>query len=173
MEVEANKTDSSTSVTKTTVASQVLFSDFSKCLEEIAKLPAASRGVNSGIGKNEAKKRILNRFIDQWNCTAKRLSEKEPAANKTNITTVDSNFFQVLRLLLPQEDRRIYGLKEVKLATLIIDALGISKTTEDGKKLLNYRQHNSNNVDGDFAGILLGYISSIFEHLKFNKFCFK
>ena len=135
-----------------TVASEILFSDFSKTLEEIAKLPAARGGVNSGVGKNEAKGRLLQKFIDQWRSIAKSLVNKEL---ESNTKLIDDNFFQVLRLLLPHEDRRVYGLKEVKLASLIIETLGISKTTEDGKKLLNYRQHNSNNVDGDFAGTIL------------------
>ena len=50
-------------------------------------------------------------------------------------------FFHVLRLLIPSENKRIYNLKEIKLAEIITEALGISKTSDDGTKLLNYKQY--------------------------------
>jgi DNA ligase-4 len=129
------------------VANRILFSDFTSVLEEISKIPTA-RGPTAGVGKNEQKRRILKNFLEKWRSTAKSMAESDPA----NKALIDDNFFQVLRLLLPKEDRRIYNIKEAKLASLITEALGISKTSDDGKKLLNYRQHNSANLDGDFAG---------------------
>ena len=134
------------------VAGEILFAELTNVLEEISKLPSG-RGVNAGIGKNESKKRCLKSFIDMWRSTAKKMTDKDPA----NKALIDDNFFQVLRLLLPKEDRRIYNIKEAKLAALIIDALAISKNTDDGKKLLNYREHNSTNIDGDFAGLAFNF----------------
>ena len=134
------------------VSDKILFSDFTSILEEISKIPKQRTGPNSGIGKNEQKRRILQSFLDKWRSTAKTMIEQDPV----NKGLVDDNFFQVLRLLLPSEDRRVYNLKEAKLAALIVDALCISNT-DASKKLLNYRVNNANNKDGGKNNNILSY----------------
>ena len=50
--------------------------------------------------------------------------------------------FSAMRLILPDLDkeRGNYGLKEAVLAKLLADALGLSKESEDAKKLINWRK---------------------------------
>lgn len=51
-------------------------------------------------------------------------------------------YFSAMRLILPDLDkeRANYGLREAVLAKLLADALGLSKESEDAKKLLNWRK---------------------------------
>ena len=143
VEVASSQASTASASTLRKVSDKILFSDFTSILEEISKIPKQRAGPNSGIGKNEQKRRILQGFLDKWRSTAKTMIEQDPI----NKGLVDDNFFQVLRLLLPSEDRRVYNLKEAKLAALIVDALCISNT-DASKKLLNYRVNNANNKDG-------------------------
>eukprot|EP00775_Hariotina_reticulata_P009829 gene9829-9988_t len=50
------------------------------------------------------------------------------------------DIIQIFRLLLPAEDldRRVYGLKEEKLAVLLVDAAGLTKTSPDAQKALRW-----------------------------------
>lgn len=50
--------------------------------------------------------------------------------------------FSAMRLILPDLDkeRANYGLKEAVLAKLLGDALGLSKESEDAKRLVNWRK---------------------------------
>ena len=119
------------------VASKVKFKDVASLLEKIAKiddatLTASSRG---GQGKNDAKKTELESFMQTW----RTIGDKMKAANTSSSRKVDENFFPVMRFLLPADDRRVYGLKEVKLAKALCDALCIGVRTDDGQKLINYR----------------------------------
>ena len=169
MDIETDKPNSEliSSNDKIFVADVTSFYHFSSLLEEISKLDEQnSRGANSGIGKNEAKKRSLQKFMDGWWGTSKKLkSTKEPSK------IIDENFFTVLRLLLPHEDRRIYGLKETRLANFLIDALGISKTSEDAKKLINYKAPSNVKLDGDFASVAF-FILKVSSKVKKNQILF-
>lgn len=51
-------------------------------------------------------------------------------------------YFPALRLLLPSLDRQrgSYGLKESVLATSLVDALAISRDSDDALRLLNWRK---------------------------------
>lgn len=53
-----------------------------------------------------------------------------------------SDYFSAVRLILPNLDRErgSYGLKESVLATCIIDALGMSRDSEDAVRLINWRK---------------------------------
>lgn len=50
--------------------------------------------------------------------------------------------FSAMRLILPDLDkeRANYGLREAVLAKFLADALGLSKESEDAKKLINWRK---------------------------------
>lgn len=70
------------------------------------------------------RKIVLHKFVDQY-------------VNLTN------NFYPVMRLMAPEADySRVYGIKERTLASIIIDAYGISPKSDDGKKLLEWREGN-------------------------------
>ncbi|XP_057549954.1 DNA ligase 4 [Amaranthus tricolor] len=63
------------------------------------------------------------------------------------------DYFSSIRLILPSLDRErgSYGLKESVLATSLLDALGISRDSEDAKKLINWRKGGTK-IAGDIAG---------------------
>ncbi|GLT97393.1 hypothetical protein SLE2022_149600 [Rubroshorea leprosula] len=52
------------------------------------------------------------------------------------------DYFSAIRLILPSLDRErgSYGLKESVLATCVIDALGMSRDSEDAVRLINWRK---------------------------------
>ncbi|KAK9099774.1 hypothetical protein Scep_023204 [Stephania cephalantha] len=54
----------------------------------------------------------------------------------------DSDCFSAVRLILPSldRDRGTYGLKESVLATCLIDALGVSRESDDALRLVNWRK---------------------------------
>ena len=130
------------------VASKISFKLFSGLLESINKIDESAAS-NRTIGKNEEKKRVLQKFNDQWRATAKTLASSNADPN----TKVDDNYFPIIRLLLPSDDRRIYGLKETKLAKYLIEALCIGPKSEDALKLINYRAPNAVKAEGDFASV--------------------
>ncbi|XP_059637506.1 DNA ligase 4 [Cornus florida] len=53
-----------------------------------------------------------------------------------------SDYFSAIRLILPSLDRErgTYGLKESVLATCLIDALGMSRESDDALRLVNWRK---------------------------------
>ncbi|KAK9269791.1 hypothetical protein L1049_001569 [Liquidambar formosana] len=53
-----------------------------------------------------------------------------------------NDYFSAIRLILPSLDRErgTYGLKESVLATCLIDALGMSRESEDARRLVNWRK---------------------------------
>lgn len=53
-----------------------------------------------------------------------------------------NDYFSAIRLILPYLDRErgTYGLKESGLATCLIDALGMSRESEDALRLINWRK---------------------------------
>ena len=52
------------------------------------------------------------------------------------------HYFSAIRLLLPNLDRErgSYGLKESVLATSLVDALGMSRDSDDARRLINWRK---------------------------------
>lgn len=72
-------------------------------------------------------------------------------------------YFSAMRLILPDLDkeRANYGLKEAVLAKLLGDALGLSKDSEDAKKLVNWRK------GGQRAGSNAGNFSMVAAEVKF------
>ncbi|XP_076808951.1 DNA ligase 4-like isoform X1 [Clavelina lepadiformis] len=101
---------------------------------------------------NSIRKQQFNDFVNRW----KKIQHSS--------TSVKSNsFFPAFRLILPQLDkeRLSYGVKEMLLAKLYIDVLGLSKSGQDAKKLLEYRNPKRNSVSaGDFAEIAFRHVLS-------------
>lgn len=58
-----------------------------------------------------------------------------------------------MRLLLPQLDRerQSYGLKEKNLGKLYVEILQISETSEDAKRLIDWKKPNEKFIAGDFG----------------------
>lgn len=79
-------------------------------------------------------------------------------------------YFSAVRLILPGLDRErgTYGLKESALANALVDALGISKDSDDARKLVNWRKGgaragaNAGNFSLVAAEVLLLFSSFIF-----------
>ncbi|VFQ70225.1 unnamed protein product [Cuscuta campestris] len=67
------------------------------------------------------------------------------------------DYFASMRLILPRldRDRGSYGLKEQVLATCIIDAIGMSRDSDDARLLLNWRKA------GPRAGLNAGNFSLV------------
>jgi DNA ligase 4 len=120
------------------VAGKQTFYTFATCLEKISK-------VNDKVGITEKKKEIVSQYINQWRNDEKKL--------KLNNLVVESSMYPAIRFFCPNDDRRVYGLKENKLAKYLIHNLGISVTSPDALKLLNYRAPNNVRSDGDFASV--------------------
>lgn len=76
------------------------------------------------------------------------------------------DYFAAMRLILPglDRDRGSYGLKEHVLATCIIDALGISRDSDDAHRLLNWRKA------GPRAGLNAGNFSLVAAEVPFLSF---
>jgi len=74
----------------------------------------------------KTKKRYLSLFVDAY-------------------TTRTRNFYPVLRLMTPESDlKRVFGIKEQTLASIVLDAYGLSESSEDGKRLLKWREGEGN-----------------------------
>ncbi|KAL2925919.1 DNA ligase 4 [Bienertia sinuspersici] len=85
---------------------------------------------------------VLAKYFD-WTSKTKSSVEKRKKFRKFLDTYCKKNdYFSSIRLILPSLDRERgnYGLKEAVLATCLSDALGISRDSEDAKKLLNWRK---------------------------------
>ncbi len=130
------------------VSKKIKFNLFANLLEKMSNID----DMKNLSGKTEDKKRLLTKFIEYW--------RQEGTVVNTGGTKVDDNFYPVMRLLLPNDDRRIYGLKEAKLANYLIDVLCISKASIDGKKLLHYRAPQHVKSDGDFASVAFFVLKS-------------
>ncbi|KAF9612970.1 hypothetical protein IFM89_004673 [Coptis chinensis] len=79
-----------------------------------------------------------------WMAKSKSSSKKRSKFRKflDNYCKSPSDYFNSIRLILPSLDRErgSYGLKESVLATCLIDALGISRESEDAVRLINWRK---------------------------------
>ncbi|KAL6523658.1 DNA ligase (ATP) [Orobanche gracilis] len=78
-------------------------------------------------------------WTQRTNSTFKKCSKLRKSLNTF---CTDANFFPAMRLILPNLDRErgTYGLKEHVLATCLIDALAISKDSDDAVRLINWRK---------------------------------
>lgn len=78
-----------------------------------------------------------------WMQRSKSSAKKRSKFRKFLDTFCKSNdYFSAMRLILPNLDRErgSYGLKESVLANCLIDALGMSKDSEDALRLINWRK---------------------------------
>ncbi|OUZ99204.1 BRCT domain [Macleaya cordata] len=79
-----------------------------------------------------------------WMQRSKTSSKKRSKFRKflDNFCKSGDDYFGAIRLILPSLDRErgTYGLKESVLATCLIDALGMSKESEDALRLINWRK---------------------------------
>ncbi|KAI3834710.1 hypothetical protein MKX03_000319 [Papaver bracteatum] len=82
-----------------------------------------------------------------WMQRSKTSSKKRSKFRKflDNFCKIGDDYFGSIRLILPSLDRErgSYGLKESVLANCLIDAVGLSKDSEDAKKLINWRKGGS------------------------------
>jgi DNA ligase-4 len=131
------------------VSSKITFKTLAGLFENLAKI--RDKTVRGG-GKNEERKREMEEFRDVWRKARSDLRAKAAAAPDNKSEVVD-DYYTIIRMLLPGVDRRVYGLKENRLALSIITALSITKSTDDGQKLINYRAPSSVKADGDFASV--------------------
>ncbi|XP_071941905.1 DNA ligase 4-like [Antedon mediterranea] len=118
------------------VAGQIPFGELATFLEKVQKKQG-----------NDNKKRLFRDFLDKWRVFHAHLHKDNPDNTDT--------FFPIMRLLLPQleRDRLAYGIKEHTLAKLYIEILGLSKESQDAKKLINYRSPTAKQEAGDFASV--------------------
>ncbi|KAL5771555.1 hypothetical protein ACOSP7_015709 [Xanthoceras sorbifolium] len=88
-----------------------------------------------------------------WIQKTKPPAKKRSKFRKFLDTYCDStDYFSAVRLILPSLDRErgSYGLKEHVLATYIVDALGMSKDSQDAIRLKNWRKDGGANNAGNF-----------------------
>ncbi|GLG98951.1 DNA ligase 4 [Gryllus bimaculatus] len=123
-------------MTTNTVASKIPFSDLCKLCEKVS------------CAKKPHKQEILKKYIKYFRDYAEKFASESPQ--------VDTSFYPVMRLLLPQLDRERgpYGVKEHTLAVIYIRILCLPKGEIDAEKLLNYRAPKSSGSQaGDFADV--------------------
>nr|XP_026689652.1 DNA ligase 4 isoform X2 [Ciona intestinalis] len=137
MEFNIEKQSTSTQVGKDnegkSVASKIPFHQLCILFDKIYKAKS-----------NAVRRQELKLFISKW----RELQTKFHQPGKID------TLYPAIRLILPQLDKErvSYGLKEVLLARLYVDVMGLSRTGKDAKKLLEFRNPkvNSSNA-GDFA----------------------
>ncbi|QSZ37187.1 hypothetical protein DSL72_009281 [Monilinia vaccinii-corymbosi] len=106
--------------------------------------PAAARKKGGPHGPNnlsphEERRKIITRFMSRWR------------------SQVGDDFFPAMRLIIPEKDRdrAMYGLKEVSIAKLLIKTLSLSKDSDDGYNLINWKlpaRGPPSSNSGDFSG---------------------
>ncbi|TXG61119.1 hypothetical protein EZV62_012482 [Acer yangbiense] len=92
-----------------------------------------------------------------WIQKTKPPAKKRSKFRKFLDTYCDStDYFTAVRLILPSLDRErgSYGLKEHVLATYLVDALGMSKDSQDAIRLKNWRKDGGANNAGNFPMVL-------------------
>nr|QBK91908.1 MAG: ATP-dependent DNA ligase [Pithovirus LCPAC304] len=75
--------------------------------------------------------------------TSKRAKDRKANLHKfvDQYARLTRNYYPVMRLMVPEADlQRVYGIKEKVLALIVLDAYGISKSSDDGKRLLQWRE---------------------------------
>ena len=80
------------------------------------------------------------------------------------VFTSRDRYFAALRLILPSIDRErgTYGLKEHALAACLVEAMGISKDSEDAVRLTNWRK------GGPRSGANAGQFSLVAADVNFQ-----
>ncbi|XP_033127857.1 DNA ligase 4-like isoform X2 [Anneissia japonica] len=118
------------------VAGRIPFSELAVFLENVQK----KHGTDN-------KRKLFKDFLDKWRVFHAHLHKDDSDNTDT--------FYPVMRLLLPQleRERLAYGIKEHTLAKLYIEILGLSKESQDAKKLINYRAPTAKQEAGDFASV--------------------
>lgn len=89
---------------------------------------------------NDIKQQIIERFISRWR------------------QEVGNDIHPAFRLILPDKDRdrAMYGLKEKTIGKMLVELMRISKTSEDGAALVNWKvpgKSISARMAGDFPGV--------------------
>ncbi|XP_038889085.1 DNA ligase 4 isoform X2 [Benincasa hispida] len=85
---------------------------------------------------------VLSSLFD-WIQRSKSSAKKRSKFRKFLDTfCTPADYFSAIRLILPNLDRErgTYGLKESVLATCLIDALGMSRESDDARRLINWRK---------------------------------
>ena len=96
--------------------------------------PPGSRHILRRKGPYQQRSEIIERFISHWR------------------RDVGKDLYPAFRLILPDRDndRQVYGLKEMALGRLIVKILGLDpKRSEDARKLINWKVQGA----GDFPGM--------------------
>ncbi|KAL9673354.1 hypothetical protein QQ045_029610 [Rhodiola kirilowii] len=80
-----------------------------------------------------------------WMQKSKLLAKRSKFRKFLDTYCKPSDYFSAIRLVLPKLDRErgTYGLQEYVLATCLIDALGMSRESEDAVLLFNWRKGGS------------------------------
>lgn len=130
------------------VASQTKFKEFAELLELLNKVDMSSQ-THKNSNKSDQKKDFLRKFFEKWRLRGKDLS------------TNNSTLFPIIRLLLPDCDRRIYNMKEAKLAQYLIKAFAIAETSTDASSLRNYKAPSTVKAEGEYL-----YFSNSFAYLN-------
>ncbi|KAN0022290.1 hypothetical protein ACTFIU_004466 [Dictyostelium citrinum] len=127
-----DKTTTITTTTDTTTTTIINDYRYQKTVPFSSFCDLMNRIINDTKISN--KKNYLEKFMDHY--------KDEP-----------SNFYQLLRLILPQldKDRNTYGLKEKTLARLYVELLNISAESADAIRLLNWKKSTNDEVGGDFG----------------------
>ncbi|KAB8296023.1 hypothetical protein EYC80_008834 [Monilinia laxa] len=104
----------------------------------MARKKVGPHGPNN-LPPHEERRNIIVRFMSRWR------------------SQVGDDFFPALRLIIPEKDRdrAMYGLKEASIAKLIIKVLNLSKDSDDGYNLANWKlpaRGPPSANSGDFPG---------------------
>ncbi|ORY86331.1 ATP dependent DNA ligase domain-domain-containing protein [Protomyces lactucae-debilis] len=85
---------------------------------------------------------------------AERKREKVEGFIKKWKARVGPDMFPAMRLVMPEKDRdRIYRVKELTFANLLINVLGINKKSDDARSLTHWKHPSSTDAPaGDFPG---------------------
>ncbi|PHU08779.1 hypothetical protein BC332_20639 [Capsicum chinense] len=103
----------------------------------------ATSAVDGGVGGEDIKFSVMVSLF-QWIQKSKSSKQKRSKFRKflDAFCRKPQDNFAAMRLILPVLDRErgSYGLKEHVLATCLIDALAMSRDSDDARRLLNWRK---------------------------------
>ncbi|KAJ5893525.1 Nucleic acid-binding OB-fold [Penicillium taxi] len=93
----------------------------------------------AGLNPFELRRDVITRFISRWR------------------NEVGNDIYPAFRLILPDKDRdrAMYGMKEKVIGKMLVKIMKITKESEDGYNLLNWKlpgQSTATRMAGDFAG---------------------
>ncbi len=121
-----------------TVENKTKFEELVSLFELLGKIDV------SNVAKKTAEKsEKISKFFKGWRKRGTDLSTPNP----------NPNLFPIIRLLLPDCDRRNYQMKEAKLASHLIKAFSIAETSDDALSLKNYKAPSSVKAEGDFGTV--------------------